>query len=73
MWITLSATDGQVEVSVRDDGVGFDTAVQRGSAYGLVGMRFRVEADGGTLTLKSAVGQGTLIQVRLPESAQGTA
>jgi signal transduction histidine kinase len=73
VWITLSATDGQVEVSVRDDGVGFDTTVQRGSAYGLVGMRFRVEADGGTLTLKSAVGQGTLIQVRLPESAQSTA
>jgi signal transduction histidine kinase len=72
VWITLSATDGQVEVSVRDDGVGFDTATQRGSAYGLVGMRFRVEADGGTLTLKSAVGQGTLIQVRLPESAHGT-
>ena len=73
VWITLSATDGQVEVSVRDDGVGFDPAVQRGSAYGLVGMRFRVEANGGTLTLKSAVGQGTLIQVRLPESTHGTA
>jgi signal transduction histidine kinase len=31
-------------------------------------MRFRVEAEGGTLALVSAPGQGTLIQVKLPES-----
>jgi signal transduction histidine kinase len=68
VWITLAAHDGQVEVSVRDDGAGFDTALQPASAYGLVGMRFRVEAEGGTLTLQSALGQGTHIRVRLPES-----
>ena len=55
------------EVSVRDDGVGFDTQVQPTSAYGLVGMRFRVEAEGGTLTVVSSRGQGTLIQVRIPQ------
>jgi signal transduction histidine kinase len=38
-----------------------------------MGMRFRVEANGGTLVLKSAVGQGTLIQVRLPKSTCGAA
>lgn len=73
VWITLSATAEEVEASVRDDGVGFDAAVQRRSAYGLMGMRFRVEANGGTLVLKSAVGQGTLIQVRLPKSTCGAA
>ena len=46
VWIALCTRTGQVEVSVRDDGVGFDTTVQRGSAYGLMGMRFRVEAEG---------------------------
>ena len=55
---------------MRDDGVGFDTAAAPGSAYGLVGMRFRVEAEGGTLVLESAPGQGTLVQVRLPQTVQ---
>ncbi|MFZ3081659.1 sensor histidine kinase [Rhodoferax ferrireducens] len=65
VWVRLATDNGQVEVSVRDDGVGFDTRVQPRSAYGLVGMRFRVEAEGGTLALVSAPGQGTLIQVKL--------
>lgn len=73
VWVGLAARDGQVEVSVRDDGVGFDTAGQQRSAYGLVGMRFRVEAEGGTLVLVSTPGQGTLIQAKLPESTPGTA
>ena len=68
VWITLAMVDGQVEISVRDDGVGFDTAIEQGSVYGLVGMRFRVEAEGGTLTLHSEPGQGTTVQVRLPPS-----
>ena len=33
VWITLAAVDGQIEVSVRDDGVGFDTTVE--PAFGL--------------------------------------
>ena len=68
VWITLAMVDGQIEVSVRDDGVGFETTVEHGSAFGLVGMRFRVEAEGGTLTLRSHPGQGTTVQVRLPPS-----
>lgn len=69
VWLGLSTREGQVEVSVRDDGVGFDPAARPGSAYGLLGMRFRVEAERGSLTLVSAPGRGTLIQVRLPQAA----
>ena len=68
VWVNLTSHDARVQVSVRDDGVGFDTTVPASSAYGLVGMRFRVETEGGTLTLVSAPGQGTLIQVQLPRS-----
>ncbi|MFZ2649301.1 MAG: CHASE3 domain-containing protein [Burkholderiaceae bacterium] len=73
VWVTLSKHSAQVEVSVRDDGVGFDTTVPASSAYGLLGMRFRVEAEGGTLMLQSAPGQGTLIQVTLPQAPLVTA
>jgi len=68
IWISLTARQGRVEISVRDDGVGFDTSIKPISAYGLMGMRFRVEAEGGVLTLSSAPGLGTRIHVTLPES-----
>jgi signal transduction histidine kinase len=68
VWVAMASHDGQVLVSVRDDGVGFDSASQPGSAYGLVGMRFRVEAEHGKLEVVSAPGQGTTVQARLPES-----
>ncbi|WP_394787262.1 CHASE3 domain-containing protein [Rhodoferax sp.] len=73
VWLTLTVHDGQVDVSVRDDGVGFNTQTKPVSAYGLVGMRYRVEAEGGILTLVSAPGQGTLIQAKLPASILRTA
>jgi signal transduction histidine kinase len=66
VWVTLAIADGQVEVSVRDDGAGFDLQIQPKSAYGLVGMRFRVEAEGGALIVTSTPGQGTHIRMRLP-------
>lgn len=70
VWVSLKPLNGRVEIVVRDDGVGFDTTVQPRSAYGLVGMRFRVEAEGGTLNITSAPGLGTQILVTLPELAQ---
>ncbi len=66
VWVSLCMNEGQVEVTVRDNGAGFDTQIKPSSAYGLVGMRFRVEAEGGKLTVVSAPGQGTRIQMRLP-------
>jgi signal transduction histidine kinase len=71
VWISLSSRDGQVEIGVRDDGVGFDTSVQSSSAHGLLGMRYRVESEGGTVTVDSAPGRGTRIAVTLPESNRG--
>jgi len=69
VWINLSMQHGQVEVSVRDDGAGFDMLQRPRSAHGLMGMRYRVEAEGGILTLDSAPGKGTLIRASLPVSS----
>jgi len=68
VWLELAAVGERVEISVRDDGKGFDTSIPPASAYGLVGMRYRVEAEGGTMQLQSKPGEGTLIQVTLPQS-----
>jgi signal transduction histidine kinase len=67
VWIGLKPQDGKVKISVRDDGVGFDASLKPRSAYGLVGMRYRVEAEGGTMHLQSRPGEGTLIEVSLPQ------
>jgi signal transduction histidine kinase len=64
--LRLVLLDDQLEVSVRDDGIGFDTTLLTPSAYGLLGMRFRVEAEGGRFSVESAPGQGTQIQASLP-------
>ena len=67
VWIGMAEHDGEVKVTVRDNGVGFDTTTNQRAAHGLLGMRFRVEAEGGTLAVVSAPGQGTLLDLRLPE------
>jgi signal transduction histidine kinase len=66
VWISLSVLGGSVQLSVRDDGVGFDTRAALRSRYGLVGMRFRVEAAHGRMAVSSAPGQGTSIVISLP-------
>ena len=67
--VRLAAADGQVLVTVRDNGIGFDVEAPQVSAHGLLGMRYRLETEGGTLLLKSSAGRGTVIEARLPESA----
>jgi signal transduction histidine kinase len=52
---------------IEDDGIGFDPeTAMRSSRLGLLGMRERIEALGGTLTLESSCGQGTTILVEIP-------
>ena len=73
VWLGMESVDGQVQVTVRDDGAGFDTTPATRSAYGLIGMRFRAEAEGGSLDVVSAPGQGCLIRMRLPPAARAPA
>jgi signal transduction histidine kinase len=55
-----------VSVQIRDDGTGFDTTAINVSSHGLMGMRHRVEAAGGRLTITSQPGEGTLVSAVLP-------
>lgn len=52
--VELAAPDGYLRVEIRDDGAGFDRADSGGR--GILGMRDRVEALGGQLTVESARG-----------------
>jgi signal transduction histidine kinase len=67
--IVLIAEDGILEVSVSDDGRGFDpgaTTARGWPRFGLQTMRERALAVGGRLEISSSPGQGTTVRVRIP-------
>jgi signal transduction histidine kinase len=61
--VIVEMVDGVLHVLVGDDGVG---GADPGRGSGLVGLRDRVEATGGTLTVQSRPGDGTRLMVELP-------
>lgn len=64
--VLVHAYPTHVAVQVRDNGVGFDPATVRPTSHGLAGMRHRVEAAGGRLSLTSRPGDGALVSAVLP-------
>lgn len=64
--ISLLNYSSHVTVEVQDDGKGFDMQHIAGGSHGLAGMRHRVEAAGGRLSIASAPAQGTRISAMLP-------
>jgi signal transduction histidine kinase len=68
--VDVALDDEVLQISVRDDGVG---GADPAGGSGLVGLRDRVEALGGTIDLKSTTGAGTAVEVLLPLDRAGEA
>jgi len=66
--VAVAAHDGVLRVEVRDDGRG---GADPAEGSGLLGLRDRVEAIGGTMRLASPPGAGTSVRVELPLGDQG--
>jgi signal transduction histidine kinase len=66
--VGATASDGTFTIVVRDDGMG--GADFTGS--GLIGLKDRVEALGGRISLQSPAGKGTTLQVELPLTSAGS-
>jgi len=66
--VVVDRRGGGAVLRVTDDGSGFDpTTVRRaGRHLGLVSMRDRASGVGGTLTVESAPGKGTTIELEVP-------
>jgi signal transduction histidine kinase len=71
--LRLAQAGEQVQLSVADDGCGFDLLRLNRPAHGLMGMRFRVEAEQGRLHIDSAPTRGTTLRVELPAAAADAA
>ena len=67
--VFLRFDPGHLHLSIEDNGVGFDSSLDRleeSQHYGLVGMRERVERMGGEFTLTSSRGEGTQVRLTIP-------
>ena len=65
--VTLAQRNGELELSIQDDGVGFDPAEARKRlGLGLASMNERATLLGGTLTIESEAGGGTRLVARVP-------
>jgi signal transduction histidine kinase len=63
--VTVRESAETVDVEVRDEGVGFD-ADEMAPGFGILGMRERVALFGGTITIETAPGAGTVLRLSLP-------
>jgi signal transduction histidine kinase len=65
--LTVRRTDGAVVLSVKDDGIGFVAGASgqsaSGGGFGLFGIRERVDLLGGSLSVRSTPGAGTVATV----------
>lgn len=69
IFVKVTQKESMLEIRVLDDGLGFDMSIlnnyeDRGS-YGMVNIKERAELAGGKLSIKSAPGAGTEINVML--------
>jgi signal transduction histidine kinase len=61
--VTLECTKRGARLTIKDDGDGFDVRRIPAERHGIVGMRERARAAGGTLRITSKRGHGTSVVV----------
>jgi len=68
--VEAAVADGGLEISVTDNGRGFDPHAVTGG-FGMTGMRERADLVGGQLDFRSEPSNGTTVRLRLPVSEVG--
>jgi signal transduction histidine kinase len=64
--VTLRSPDAaQLDVTIEDDGVGFDSGLLKPGHFGLIGLREQAQLIGATFEINSAPNQGTSLRVAL--------
>jgi signal transduction histidine kinase len=64
--VQLDQTSGQIVMSIKDDGVGFDAQRPRFGHFGMIGMAERAREIRANLSIDSKLGHGTVLSVVLP-------
>jgi signal transduction histidine kinase len=69
VWIAVRQEDDDIVLSLKDNGVGFDTSAPGPEGhFGMAMMRERAQVGGGRFEVESAPGEGATITVRFPKS-----
>jgi len=68
--VRADGCDGALALSIRDDGIG---GADPGRGSGIIGLKDRVEALGGTISVLSPPGHGTTLHVQLPAGPSAAA
>ena len=64
--VDLIGSPGRLELTIADDGVGFDPDAAMSSGLGLISIRERIEAAGGTFRIDASPAEGTRLHITLP-------
>lgn len=64
--VTIEIRAKQINLLIKDDGIGFDQTKTLANSFGLIGMKERVELLEGELHIQSQEGEGTSIRIQLP-------
>jgi two-component system, NarL family, sensor histidine kinase YdfH len=64
--LNLAATPIHLEITLKDNGIGFNPANVPSGHYGLLGIRERVRLIGGQFTIESVPQKGTILKIEIP-------
>jgi two-component system, NarL family, sensor histidine kinase DegS len=64
--VKIEMTNNHILVIIKDNGKGFDTNVKKENAFGLIGMKERVDLLEGKLEIHSKIGVGTIVAIQIP-------
>jgi signal transduction histidine kinase len=73
--VSLTTTEGAIEIRVEDNGIGFDATEvllqgNRNHSIGLFSIKQRIEYLGGSMTMDSQRGAGTRVTLRVPSQSE---
>jgi two-component system sensor histidine kinase DegS len=64
--VNLEMTTTSINVTIKDNGVGFDIAQKKKDSFGIIGMRERVHLLDGEISIASKIGNGTTVSIIVP-------
>ncbi|MBD8031454.1 MULTISPECIES: sensor histidine kinase [Solibacillus] len=64
--VKIEWLEAEINVVVKDNGAGFDTENVRQGAFGIIGMKERIELLKGSIKISSDIGNGSTILMKIP-------
>jgi len=65
--VQLNQIDNQIQVTIEDDGIGFNPSEVTGGSSGLINLKNRADYLKGNMQIHSEKGKGTTIQIEFPK------